>query len=85
MTKKFLNKQISSLGKTGKVLWTQTSSRMQMISPLTIQTNSNPPRDLFFYRIQGVEANNISNNISHQVKNNFSFFRVTFFIFIKII
>jgi hypothetical protein len=55
-------------------LWTQASSRMQMISPLTIQTNSNPPRDLFFYRIQGIEANDIaiSSNISHQV-NSISF------------
>jgi hypothetical protein len=56
-------------GKSGNILWTQASSRMQMISPLTIQTNSNPPRDLFFYRIQGIEANDIaiSSNISHQV------------------
>ena len=54
-------------------MWTQVSSRMQMISPLTIETNSNPPRDLFFYRIQGIEANSISNNISHQVHKLFSY------------
>ena len=54
-------------GKTGSILWEQRAPRMQMISPLTIQTTQkNPPRDIYFYRIQGIEANNIG-NISQQV------------------
>jgi hypothetical protein len=39
-------------GFDGSLLWQMKSPRMEMASPLTIQTNSDS-RDLFFFRIQG--------------------------------
>lgn len=55
-------------GKDGTLLWEQKAPRMQMISPLSIQTiDTSTPRDLFFYRIQGIEANNLRNNTQQQV------------------
>ena len=46
-------------GKDGSVIWQMNTPRMEMASPLTIQTETSY-RDIFFFRAQGLMKKNIS-------------------------
>ncbi|RMZ97392.1 ITFG3-like isoform X1, partial [Brachionus plicatilis] len=60
----YLNSSVVILsGVDGSILWKMNTGRMQMISPLTIQTDSHF-RDIFFFRVQGIEE---FGNSMHQV------------------
>lgn len=51
----YLNSSVVVIsGADGSVLWKMNTGRMQMVSPLTIQTKSEF-RDIFFFRVQGLE------------------------------